>query len=86
LCYLDAVVKPIYKAGGLGARGDAMADVPPTSAALALDHSVSTDAALAWIHAAQTGVDGVLAADATNSVTVSQVMLAELNNHGFHLV
>jgi hypothetical protein len=65
---------------------NAMADVPPTSAALALDHSVSTDAALAWIHAAQTGVDGVLAADATNSVTVSQVMLAELNNHGFHLV
>ena len=65
---------------------NAIADVQPTSHALALDHSVSMDAALAWIHAAQTGVDGVLAADATNSVTVSQVMLAELNNHGFHLV
>jgi hypothetical protein len=65
---------------------NAMADVQPTSDALALDHSVSTDAALAWIHAAQTGVDGVLAADATNSVTVSHVTLAELNNHGFHLV
>ena len=63
-----------------------MANVQPASDVIELNHNVSADNALAWIHAAQTGADGVLAADATNSVTVSHVTLAELNNHGFHLV
>ena len=63
-----------------------LADVQPASDFIELNHNVSEDNAPAWIYAAQPGADGVLAADVTNSVTVSQVTLAELNHHGFHLV
>ena len=62
------------------------ANVQPASDFIALNHNVSEDNAPAWIYAAQTGADGVLAADAVNSVTVSHITLAELNNHGFHLI
>ena len=63
-----------------------LANVQPASDFIALNHNVSEDNAPAWIHAAQTGADGVPAADVTNSVTVSHVTLAELNHHNFHLV
>jgi hypothetical protein len=56
------------------------------SDAIEFDHDVSADAALAWVHAAETGADVGHAADAVNAVTVSQTTFVELNNHGFHLV
>ena len=57
-------------------------DVRSASEPIELNHDVSADAALAWAGEA----DGALAADAVNSVTVSHVTLAELNNQGFHLI
>ncbi len=65
---------------------DIIADFNTSNDVIQLSHNAFADFASVLSHAAQSGADVVINADATDSITLKNTTIGQLSDHNFHLV